>query len=185
MQNARSHSSVFIPSTQVCECAFALHQERQIYHFGTVAIDVHRVFHHDSTALTTRASGRGWTSAALPHIQGVHRNLRTSPVNPSSPLQKLTHAIAILVWCILNSTDVWVCPPQRGLYSFHAQNKVERLSPLDPAISRGVTDLYPSRRYTPPVKCAIEVSHAACKTWVLIKNLFCRSQSPSVYFFHV
>ena len=66
--------------------------------------------------------------------------------------------------CILNSTDVWFCPPQRGLYSFRAQNKVERLSPVDPGIiSRGVTDLHPSRGYTHPVARAIEASHAACK----------------------
>ena len=45
-------------SIQVCECAFALHQEQKRDHFGTaVAIDVHRMFHHDPTALTTRASG--------------------------------------------------------------------------------------------------------------------------------
>ena len=82
MQNARSHSSVFIQSIQVCECAFALRQEQKRDHFGTVAINVHRMFHHDSTALTTRASGLGWTSAGLPHLRGVHENLRTNPVNP-------------------------------------------------------------------------------------------------------
>ena len=85
MQHARSHSSVFIPSIQVCECPFTLHQEEEQKrdHFGEVAIDVHRMFHHDSTALTTRASGLGWISAALPRIQGVHRNLHTNPVDPS------------------------------------------------------------------------------------------------------
>ena len=31
-----------------------LHQEQKIDHFRTVAIDVHRMFHHDSTALATR-----------------------------------------------------------------------------------------------------------------------------------
>ena len=43
-------------------------------------VDVPCMLHHDrdSTALTTRASGLGWTSAGLPHIQGVYRNLRTS-----------------------------------------------------------------------------------------------------------
>ena len=35
---------------QVCECAFALHQEQKRDHFGALAIDVHRMFHHDSTA---------------------------------------------------------------------------------------------------------------------------------------
>ena len=48
-----------------------------------------------------------------------------------------------------------------------AQNKAERViecvSPLDPAIRRGVTDLYPSRGYTHTVTRAIEVSHTACK----------------------
>ena len=33
--------------------------------------------------------------------------------------------------------------------SSRAQDKAERLSPVDPGISRGVTDLYPSRGYTP------------------------------------
>ena len=131
-------------------------------HFGAVAIDVHRMFHHDSTALTTRASGLGWTPAGLPHIQRVHRNLRTNPVDPSSPLQRLTHTITFIVSCILNSTlDVWFRPPQCGLYSFRAQNKAECLSPVDPGISRGVADLYPSRGYTHSVTRAIEVSHAA------------------------
>ena len=37
------------------------------------------------------------------------------------------------------------------------------LSPVDSGVSRGVTDLYPSRGYTHPVAHAIEVSHAACK----------------------
>ena len=164
MQNARSHSSVFIRSIQVCECAFALHQEQKRDHFGTaIAIDVHRMFHHDSRALTTRASGLGWTSAGLPHLQGVHRNLRTNPVDPSNPLRKLTHTETIIVSCILNFTHVWFCPPRCGLYTFRAQNKAERLSVLDPGISRGVVNLYPSRGYTHPVKRAIEVSHAACK----------------------
>ena len=142
MQNARSHSSVFIRSIQVCECAFALHQEQKRDHIGTVAIDVHPMFHHDSTALTTRASGLGWTFADLPHIQGVHRNLRTTPVDPSSPLQKLSHTVTIIVSCILNSTYIClVLYPRFGLYSFRAQNNVERLSPVDPGISRRVTDL--------------------------------------------
>ena len=167
MQNARSYSSVSIRSTirsrQVCECAFALHQEQKRDHFGTVAIDAHRMFHHDSTALTTRASGLGWTSAGLPHIQGTRRNLRTNPVDPSSPLQKLIHAITIIFLCILNSTDIWFYPPQCGIYSFRAQNKAARLSPVDPGISRGVTDLHPSRRYRNPVTRAIDVSHAARK----------------------
>ena len=141
MQNARSHSSVFIRSIQVCECAFAIRQEQKTHHFAAVAIDVHRMFHHDSTALTARVSGLGWTSAGPPHTQRVHRNLRTNPVNPSSALQKLTHTIKLIVSRILNSTGVWFCPPQCGLYSFRAQNKADRVSPVEPGKSRGVTDL--------------------------------------------
>ena len=67
-----------------------------------------------------------------------------------------------VVLCILSSTDVWFWPPQCGLYSFRVQNKAERLRPVDPGTSRGVTDLYPSRGYTHPVTRAIEVSRAAC-----------------------
>ena len=82
---------------------------------------------------------------------GVHGNLRTNPIDPSSPLQKLTRTITVIVSCILNSTlDVWFCPPQCGLYSFRAQNKAERLSPVDPGIGRGVTGLYPSSRGCTP-----------------------------------
>ena len=33
----------------VCEYAILLHQEQKRDHFGTVAIDVHHMFHHDST----------------------------------------------------------------------------------------------------------------------------------------
>ena len=49
-------------------------------------------------------------------------------------------------------TEIHTClvlSPQHGLYSFRAQNKVERLTLVDPGVSRGVTDLYPSREYTP------------------------------------
>ena len=89
-------------------CAFTLHQEQKRDHFGAGAINVHRMFDRDSTAPTTRSSGLGWTSAGVPHIQQIHRNLRTNPVDPSSPLQKLTHTIT-LIYCfmhnILDSTD--------------------------------------------------------------------------------
>ena len=43
------------------------------------------------------------------------------------------------------------------------RNKIERLSPVDPVISRGIADLHPSRGCTPHVTRAIEVSHAGCK----------------------
>ena len=83
------------------------------------------------------------------------------------------------VSCILNSTYVWFRPPQCGLYSVRAQNKVERLSPVDPGISRGVNDLYPPRGYTHPMTRAIEVSHAACKSEVWWENFIGRSDSRS------
>ena len=35
-------------NVQVCECAFTFHREQKRYHFGAVAIDVHRMFRHDS-----------------------------------------------------------------------------------------------------------------------------------------
>ena len=115
-RNVRSHSwsvfffftllYLFIRPIQVCECAFSLHKEQKSDHFGTTAIDVHRLLHHDSTALTTRASGLGWTSAGLPHIQGVHRNLRTNPIDPNSPLQKLTRTITIM--CFMH-TEFHAC----------------------------------------------------------------------------
>ena len=42
-----------------------------------------------------------------------------------------------------------VLSPSRGLYSLRAQDKAERLSPVDLGIiSWGVTDLSPSRGYT-------------------------------------
>ena len=92
-------------------CTFVFHQNQKRGHFGTVAIDVHRMFHHDSTALTTRASGLGWTSAGLLliYIQGVYRNLRTNPVDPSSPLQKLTHTILSIhiIIRVFERTGIW------------------------------------------------------------------------------
>ena len=167
MQNARSHSSVFIRSIQVCECAFALHQEKKRDHFGTVAIGVHRMFHHDSTALTTRASGLGRTSAGLLHIHGVHMNLRTNPVDPSSPLQTSTHTITLIVlYCFMN-TEFHRClvlsSSMRVIQFPCAEQGCEGFCPVDPGISRAVTDLRPSRGYTPPGTRAIEVLHAACK----------------------
>ena len=148
----------------MCECALGLRQEEQKRdRFGTVAIDVHRMFDHDSTALTTRAPGLDWTSAGLPLIQGVHRNLRTNPVDPSSPTPKVNSHNS--THCLMHTGfhRCLVCLPQCGLYSFRAQNKVERRRPVGSGISRGVTGLYPSRMYTHPVTLAIEVSHAVCK----------------------
>ena len=119
MKTTRSHSSVFMRSIQVCECTFALYQEQKSHHFGTVATDVHRIFHHDSAALTTRASGLGETSAGLPHIHGVHRNTRTNPVGPSSPLQKITpHTVTIICFMhtefhrsLVLSASIWFMFP--------------------------------------------------------------------------
>ena len=104
----------------------------------------------------------GEHAARCHHIyrEGVHRISRTNPVDSSTPKVNI---INNFMHCILNSKDVWFCPPQCGLYSVRAQNKPECLSPpVDPDISKAVTDLYPSRGST-PVARAIEVSHAACK----------------------
>ena len=136
MQNATSHWSVFNQPIPVCECALALHQEQKRYHLEAVAIDAHRMLHHHSTQKNPEcSSGLGWTSAGLPHIQGVHRNLRTNPVGPNSPLQTLTHTVAI-VSCITHSTYkcLGLCP-SRALYSFRAHDKAERLSPVGPGIA--------------------------------------------------
>ena len=98
----------------------------------------------------------GWTSAGLPHVQGAHRNLRTNPVDPSSlltPKANSHYSTYCFMHGLLNSTDVWFCPPQCGLYRFRVQNKTERLSPVDPGISRGVIDVSPSRGYTPRNTC--------------------------------
>ena len=105
--------------------------------FGTLAIKVHRMFHDDSIALTTRASSLAWTSAGLPHLQGVQTNVHTNPVDPSSPLQKLAQntLLTLIVSCILNPTDGWFCPPQCGLYSFRAQTKVDVLVLLTLALA--------------------------------------------------
>ena len=129
--------------------------------FGTVAINVHRMSHHGLTVLTPRASGLSWTSAGLPHVQGVHKNLPANPVDPSSLLQKLTRYNN----CFMHTEfhTCLLCPPQCGLYSFRAYNETERLSPVDLGISRGVTDLHRSRGYAHPVTRAIEISHAASK----------------------
>ena len=59
--------------------AFALHQEQERDHFGTVAIDVHRMFHHDSTTPTHRASGLGWTYAGPPHSLCIELEIPPPP----------------------------------------------------------------------------------------------------------
>ena len=41
---------------------------------------------------------------------------------------------------------------------FRAQNKADVVGPVDHGISRGVTDLHPSRGYAPVIQ-TIEVSH--------------------------
>ena len=110
---------------------------------------------------------------ALPHFRGVHRNLRTTnPVDPSSPLKKLTHTITLTVYCILSC----LFPPQCGLYSFRVQNKAERLSPVGPGLSRGVTERPVSftRVYTPRNRRDRSAYHTqlAKQSWVLIKNAF-------------
>ena len=83
------------------------------------------------------------------HIQGVHRNLRPNPVDPSSPMQKLTHTITVIVPFILKSAEFWFCPPHaRFTVSVPRTSLNVLVLPVDPGISRGVTDLYPSRGYT-------------------------------------
>ena len=65
---------------------------------------VHRMFHHDSTALTTRASGLRWPAT---YTGGIHRNyLRTNPVDQSSPLQKLTHTLTIIIICFMHTDRI-------------------------------------------------------------------------------
>ena len=120
------------------------------------------------------------------YMKGLHKNLRTSSANSNSPLQKVySHYNTLIVSCILNSTDVWFRPPQCGLYSFRAQNKVERLGHVDPGITKGVTDLYPSRGYTRPVTRAIEVSHAACKTLSFYNKTFMLGLKAEVHSCHL
>ena len=100
-----------------------------------------------------------------------NRNLRTNPVDSSGPFQQLTHTITHSVFMhtefyiyMMSSFLVVSVQSICGLYSFRAQNKAARLSPVDPGISRGgVTDLYPSRGYAHPVTRAIQVSNIACK----------------------
>ena len=59
---------------------------------------------------------------------------------------------------------VWVIHDAGYIASVRRVRLNERLCPVDPGISRGVTDLCPSRvGYAQPVTRAIEVSHPACK----------------------
>ena len=73
--------------------------------------------------------------------------------------------------------------PQWWLYSFRAQNEVERLSPVDPGISRGVTYLYPSRGYTHPVSRAIEVSYKQLAKLSFDRKTFLVDLTAEVCFF--
>ena len=65
------------------------------------------------------------------------------------------------------------------------QSRAERLSPVDPGIRRGITDLYPSRGYTHPVTRAIVVSHAACVDEILSKSCLVDLTAKVSAFFHV
>ena len=125
-----------------------------------------------------------------------NRNLRTNPVDSSGPFQQLTHTITHSVFMhtefyiyMMSSFLVVSVQSICGLYSFRAQNKAARLSPVDPGSSRGVTALYPSRGYTHPVACAIEVSHTRIiwqtkLSFNLKKNMFWSfsQYSRSVFF---
>ena len=85
---------------RVCLCITPRAEERSLWNLSD-----RRPPHvpYDSTTLTTRASDLGWTSTSLPNLQGVHKNLRTNPVHPSSPLQKLTHTIPGNTYCFIHT----------------------------------------------------------------------------------
>ena len=129
----------------------------------------------------TQASGLGWTSAGLPYIQGVHRNLHTNPVDPSSPLQKLTHTITLFVPCILHSADVWLCPPHAGNTVSVRTTKLNVLVLLTLA-KAGESPTCILHERTHPVIYAIEVSHAACKAEFFIIKTFLVDLTADVYF---
>ena len=116
----------------------------------------------------TRALGLGWTSAGLPHTSYIYREYTESIACVRTPYAQVAHSkIYFTLACsyfyayVLNSANrcLFLSPPMRVIPSFCAQNKAEGLSPVDPDISRGVTDLYLSRGYTHPITREIEVSH--------------------------
>ena len=80
---------------------------------------------------------------------------------------------------MLKYDDVGFRPGQRGLYSFRAQNKAGRLSPVDPGIGRRVTDLNPTRGCSHAVTRATEV--AKIKS---VNSLFGRCITDEVYYFY-
>ena len=143
----------------MCHC---ITPRAEASHFGTVAIDFHRMFHHDSTALTTQASGLGWTSAGLPHIQGVHRNLRTNPVDPSNPLQTLTHTKYCFMHAKFHRYMSGFVPLDAGYTVSVGITRLNVLVLLTLALA-GESPTCILHEGTHPVLRAIEVSHAACK----------------------
>ena len=99
MQNTRSHSSVFIRSIPVCVCFFitstrAEEQQQKRDHFGAVAIEVHRMLHHDSTVLTVRVHRCGLDLRWPATYEGSAQELACEPGRHKySQLLKLTHTI--------------------------------------------------------------------------------------------
>ena len=71
--------------------------------------------------------------------------------------------------------------PSRGLSSFRTQDKAGLLSPVDPGISRGVTDLYPSLWDTPRNTRDRSITRSL-QSRVLIKNTFLFDLTAEVYF---
>ena len=72
--------------------------------------------------------------------------------------------------------------PLNAGHSFRAQNNVERLSPVDPGISRVVTYLYPSRGYTPHNTRDRRITQVA-KLSFDQKPFWSISQMKSIFFF--
>ena len=77
---------------------------------------------------------------------------QTNTVDSSTPKVSIINSVMYTEFhrCLVLSPSMRVTWYE--VYSFRAQNKAERHSPVDPGINREVTDLYPSRAsrvYTP------------------------------------
>ena len=134
---------------------------------------------------------QAWVGSPLAcHTQGVHRNLRTNPVDPSSPLQKLTHTMTIICFTRMHTefhrlSYVWFGPPHGGYVVSVRRTRLDALlRPVDPCINKGLTDLYPSGGYTHPVTCAIELSHSACTRLSFDQKSFLSFSQQLIVFFH-
>ena len=102
----------------------------------------------------------------IQHTQGVHRNSRTNPVDPSSPLQNLSHTITLIVSCILHSAFYRTClffvPLNAGYMVSVRRTRLDVLGLLTLALA-GESPTCILHEGTHPVTRAIEVSNAACK----------------------